>query len=988
MESTVDTDVIVIDRVKVVGTSIVRRSQGSVIGYNIETEARKIKRQSKESESSPTEGASEEHLKWSVVRTEYELESFNNQVIDALTRLSKGEVLKGFEEKLSFPIRPYSTGLELLPVVALGGSMVFLTYGHSLDVPTAFLISLIISSIAFMIVLAFGFAKLPLTWSAPKRIEPLNQYFDRVLKMEGMNSYTATIALLQEPLRPDWPARVGPIDLSLHDLPHEHASTEWWYYNAHLTVPAQGGKKARDLSVFVCFFRLLKHVDDRDNKFYSHALTWALVDPENENKSNRYVADVLLERDAPKILRDAVAEEIKTKGGSFFRRALLEVLEKGNVPLPDRLFTAEPKVSTNGFDFDYEHATLTKDAMGRYVVKANNGDTFINLTFDPVKPAVRHGDHGVVAGHSGDEMYYYFIPRLTVFGEVGLVDGKDKNSLVLNVSGDGWYDHEFGGMYRRNKDAKDRKSYAWNWVSAQLDDGSEVTAALLVNAEEFTKDKKEVMLELKAVVINKDGERSQYDGVQDGAIFEPLPGHWNSVRTFKSYPTAYKLVIPAIGMDVVVTATIPDQEFMTLLCKPSFWEGRCDVVGTTNHGKTKVKGLAFVERNGFDPNLTVGKFFKGVNEEVLKSVAAMYPNPPTREEAVALAATDDTAYYVDNVPLDILGQTLIAPVRTIADRGGKSWRSYAALATIDVVGGDSRNFVQWIAMPEFLHVGSLLIDDIQDDSLARRGGPCAHLVHGIPLTINAGTAAYFMVERLLSAPHLSKAQLLECYQLYFGALRGGHAGQALDIHGNDYLMDEVVKTGNADVLEKRILAIHMLKTAVPAGTLARMGSLVGGGSKEQIEAVGKYFEGVGLAFQIQDDVLNLRGIYSKGSDKMAKGTMLKTLGEDIADGKVTMPVCKYMALEKSAEEREKTWNIIKSKPKDQEIINGVISTLEKVGAIDACVDQANQLVEDAWEKLDPIVPDSFPKMMLRSFGWYVNEQGMFFFLFFFYSDIY
>jgi geranylgeranyl pyrophosphate synthase len=62
------------------------------------------------------------------------------------------------------------------------------------------------------------------------------------------------------------------------------------------------------------------------------------------------------------------------------------------------------------------------------------------------------------------------------------------------------------------------------------------------------------------------------------------------------------------------------------------------------------------------------------------------------------------------VPLDILGKTLIAPVRLIADRGGKSWRSYAALACVDAVGGDSRRFVQWVAMPEFLHVGSLIVD--------------------------------------------------------------------------------------------------------------------------------------------------------------------------------------------------------------------------------------------------------------------------------------
>lgn len=274
-----DGDMIVIDKVKVIGTSIVRRSHGTVIGYNIETDARKF---SKKDLSVKGEGEYE-NIKWSVVRTEYELESFNSQIIDAVNKFNKnGKESKAMiEEKLAFPIQPYSTGLELLPIVALGVSMIFLTYGHNIDIGVAFLISVIISSVAFMAVLAFGFAKLPLTWSAPKRIEPLNQYFERILKIEGINSYTSTIALLQEPLRPDWPARVGPIDLSLHDLPHDHASTEWWYYNAHLTIPDNNGIKSREISVFVCFFRLLKHVDDNDNKIYSHALTWAMIDPKN-----------------------------------------------------------------------------------------------------------------------------------------------------------------------------------------------------------------------------------------------------------------------------------------------------------------------------------------------------------------------------------------------------------------------------------------------------------------------------------------------------------------------------------------------------------------------------------------------------------------------------------------------------------------------------------------------------------------------------------
>jgi geranylgeranyl pyrophosphate synthase len=99
------------------------------------------------------------------------------------------------------------------------------------------------------------------------------------------------------------------------------------------------------------------------------------------------------------------------------------------------------------------------------------------------------------------------------------------------------------------------------------------------------------------------------------------------------------------------------------------------------------------------------------------------------------------------------------------------------------------------------------------------------------------------------------------------------------------MMAEVVATGDGVLLEERILAIHRLKTAIPAASLARMGAVGGGASEAQIEGLGCFFESVGLAFQIIDDVLNLRGF--KGD--------LKSRGEDIMHGKVTLPVAKAMA---------------------------------------------------------------------------------------------
>ena len=815
-----------------------------------------------------------------------------------------------------------------------------------------------------------------------KRVKNLEAYLSDVLRMPQGQTLFSLRNFLQPALRKDWPSAMGPIDLNVHDGPHESSITEWWYFNSHVTTSS-----GLELSVFAAFFRICKHVDEKTGKkSYAHALNWAISDIKNKE----YTLDILLDKDSPAMVLDQLEKGTTKVGDTKLRAAMKEVLEKGSVPLPDRMFNKDANVKWGALNLDYENATVTKASDGSYVVNAvhRGGEKAgFSLSFTPQKPAVRHGKDGVVAGHDGDDMFYYFIPRCTVNGTVTL--NGVKHSLR---KGQGWYDHEFGG--KLPEEGQDRMNYAWNWAAVQLDNNYEITAAKLVDPKDGR------LMETRTVVIDPKGRKTK---PVDMELIPSKP--WTSVKTFRTYPTCFNLVIAEENTNLMLEADFEDQEFITLIAKPAYWEGRCKVTGTFR-GKP-MTGLAYVERNGFDTMGDLMSFFKNVGKQVRKSVKDMYPDLPTREQAVHLIANKDTAYYCDGVPMDVLQKTLIAPVREIADRGGKSWRSYAALACCDVVGGDSREFVKWLAMPEFMHVGSLIVDDIQDESDERRGGPCAHLIYGEALCINAGTAAYFMCEHLIKAPNLSAEKLNKCYQLYFACLRGGHAGQALDIHGLDYLMPSAIESGDSAVLEKRSLAIHMLKTAVPAGTLARMGALVGGGTDEQIEAIGKYFEGVGLAFQIMDDVLNLRGLYFGKADqsveedakakiveqifsrdsgekkknkksgsnnkKESKGKKLKVLGEDIMAGKVTMPVAKAMS-RMNKQQRQQLWSTIESKPQDAATVNKVIADLEKVGAIDACVVEANKIVEDSWAKLDPIVPDSFAKMMLRSFGWFVVRR--------------
>ena len=740
----------------------------------------------------------------------------------------------------------------------------------------------------------------------------------------------------------DWPAP-GPIDLDRHDLPHRSSLTEWWYANAHIDTI-----DGRKLAVFAAFFRVATGRDEATNEpIYGHALTWALSDLD----ARKYICDTLVDKSSPRMGLDRLtrAEEGGATGAARdprVRRAMREMLERGQVPYPDHMFEGTPFVATRRLELEFDGNRFEKldDGSYRLVLWHAQKECGVDLVLTPSKKPVRHGDNGVVRGPDGADMFYYFIPRMAVAGTatIGGVASPVKG-------GSGWYDHEFGG-HGDASDAPITERVAWNWVAAQLDDGSELTAYTMVDLDTGKN------LEQRLVMIAPDGERTEATDIE----LTPL-NEWRSTRSFNTYPTRWSLRSASAQLELDVVAAFDDQELITLISRPAFWEGRTRVEG--QRAGVAINGIGYVERSGHLSVEDLEGFFKAVGKEVRKSVAGLLPYEPTYEQVRGLIASEARNHYMEGVDLQQFVKTGVAPVREITDRGGKGWRSYAALACCDVVGGDSRGYVHWLAMPELMHVGALIVDDVQDRSTVRRGGPACHVIHGEALAINAGTSCYFMGQHLLQGTAVSNVQKLELYDLYFEALRAGHAGQAADIEGLWSYLPKAVETGDVTELESRVLAIHRLKTAAPAGALARMGALVGGGSKAQIEGLGRYFESLGLAFQMIDDVLNLRGFAGD----------LKMRGEDLAHGKITLPVVKALGRLGRAEREQLTESIL-AKPQDQGVVDGLVAIIEETGGLQATHQAARDLVESAWNAVDPLLEPSVVKLMLRSFGWFVLER--------------
>jgi geranylgeranyl pyrophosphate synthase/predicted secreted hydrolase len=754
-------------------------------------------------------------------------------------------------------------------------------------------------------------------------------------------SCVAVATRVEPPL--DWPD-AGPIDLHVHDAPHASASLEWWYVNSHVR-----GISGREFAVFAAFFRQACGVDPATHQArYAHSVSWAVCDLSRQ----RYYPKVAVDAAAPALglaKLDAGAGQTDERSS----RALREILERGHVPGPTQMFASAARVAARDLELSYGDDHLFKTEAGAYRVELFDEASQIEceLTFRPQKPPIRHGDDGVLHGVADEQMFYYFIPRCEVSGALTL-----HGETEVVSDGSGWYDHEFGfipaSRHERGPSARDETS--WRWVSVQLDNGVDVSVFVISGRGSGE------VLDNWTIVSSPAGERRVFT---DAVL--TVVQTWQSQRSYIEYPTRLRLELRQAGLELEIEAAFPDQEILTVISDPGFWEGRVNVRGSLE-GR-QVTGRGWVECKGFR-FANISEFFDAVGKRVSRRLADLLPLQPAPQALAELVvrsegAVPEAARYVEGVPAEQLARAIIQPIREISDRGGKGWRSYAALACIDVVGGDSRRFGHWLPMPELLHVGSLIIDDVEDASTVRRGAATCHLLHGQNRAINAGTAAYFLAEPPVWRDDLPSAAKLRIYRLYFDAMRAGHAGQALDLEGVYVPAERAVASGDTAQLEQQVLAIHRLKTAVPAGMMARVGAILGGGTEPQIEALGRFFEAVGIAFQITDDVLNLRG-FERG---------LKERGEDIRHGKVTLPIVKALA-RLPFERRTWLWHVLRSNPLDAAVVDEAIELIEQVGALDSCSRLARDHVDDAWSRLDPLLDDSQIKLTFRAFSWFVLDR--------------
>ena len=208
--------------------------------------------------------------------------------------------------------------------------------------------------------------------------------------------------------------------------------------------------------------------------------------------------------------------------------------------------------------------------------------------------------------------------------------------------------------------------------------------------------------------------------------------------------------------------------------------------------------------------------------------------------------------------------------------GGKRIRPVLTLECCRICGGEVAQALPFAGAVEMIHTYSLIHDDLpcMDDDDLRRGRPTNHKVYGEATAVLAGDALLTAAFEVMLEPGPVPAQrALEAAEILARAAggRGMVGGQVLDMAGEGHALSL------AEVEE-----LQRLKTGALIAAAAEMGCVVAGGTLEQREAVRHYAEKLGLAFQIQDDILDVVGDTATlgkpvGSDAKSEKTTFVTL---------------------------------------------------------------------------------------------------------------
>ncbi len=281
-------------------------------------------------------------------------------------------------------------------------------------------------------------------------------------------------------------------------------------------------------------------------------------------------------------------------------------------------------------------------------------------------------------------------------------------------------------------------------------------------------------------------------------------------------------------------------------------------------------------------------------------------------------------------------QSEVALVNQVAQHiiysGGKRLRPLVVLLSARAFGYTGTQHVELATIVEFIHTATLLHDDVVDASMLRRGQETANSVFGNEASVLVGDFLYSRSFQMMV--DIASMRIMEIMADTTNVIAEGEVLQLLNCH-------------DPETSEARYLKVIRSKTAKLFEAAAQVGAVLSGAATKHEHAVAAYGLHLGTAYQLVDDVLDYRG---------ASETIGKNVGDDLAEGKPTLPLIQAMRIG-TAEEKAIIQEAIENGGRDA--IDRVVDAVESTGAIAYTARAAAAEADQALEALSEIPPSHY-----------------------------
>ena len=273
----------------------------------------------------------------------------------------------------------------------------------------------------------------------------------------------------------------------------------------------------------------------------------------------------------------------------------------------------------------------------------------------------------------------------------------------------------------------------------------------------------------------------------------------------------------------------------------------------------------------------------------------------------------------------------VALVNTVAahilNSGGKRIRPLLLMLSARLCGYSGRDHHQLGSLVEFIHTATLLHDDVVDDADIRRGKRAARKVWGNQISILVGD--YLYAQAFCRVVEFRNQGINE---VLGEAVKKMAEGEVLQLYYN----------GNPSMPEAEYLKIVEHKTAGLMAASCRMGAILADASDAQQDALFRFGQHLGIAFQVADDTLD----YTANGERLGK-----TLGQDLREGKATLPLL-HLLYHCSEQDRQMIIDRMETRTLTEEDLGRFIRLMEELGSITYAMDRARSYIAAAQRDLD------------------------------------